>query len=72
MIIERLGSIDRRLERADDSRAKFHARIDKQADALALHERGCYERAGKTEARLGRIENILESLSTNYRGNDGT
>ena len=60
LIIERLGSIDRRLERADESRSKFHARLDKQAEALAEHERGCYERAGKTELRLGRIEDILE------------
>ena len=62
LIIERLVSIDRRLERADDSRSKFHTRIDKQAEVLASHERGCYKRAAETEARLGRIEEILERM----------
>ena len=64
LVIERLAAIDRRLERADDSRSKFHARIDKQAEALAHHERGCYERAAKTELRLGRIEDILGRIDS--------
>ena len=62
LIIERLGAIERRLERAEESRAKLYARIDKQSEALVVHERGCYDRALKTELRLGRIEAILERL----------
>ena len=62
LIIDKLGSIGRLLEKADDSRSKFHARIDKQAEALAKHEKECYERATKTEVRLGRIEEILKRL----------
>ena len=62
LILDKLSSIGRLLEKADDSRSKFHARIDKQAEALAQHEKGCYERSTKTEVRLGRIEEILKRL----------
>ena len=67
LIIDRLGSIDRQLERADESRVKFHALIDDQAKALAKHERGCYERAANMEVRMGKIEHLLERLEKEWR-----
>ena len=72
LIMGRLGSIDKQLEKADESRAKFHARIDDQAKALAEHEKGCYERAAMLEVRMGRIEDLLGRLEKEWRNSQNT